>query len=119
MSKTTERYQAALYQVEGLVLDCVTGFSDDSKTVKQVVAEIYAVGDKIKAEGDPYMMAAFGEIVGRSKEVWKRLTTGHQIPAPLNRLNPASTTSQLTVNSMLATMAFGHTVFSCLRVRFS
>ncbi len=78
MSKNTERYKAALYQVEGLVLDCITGFSDDSKTVKQVIADIYAVGEKIKAEGDPYMMAAFGEIVGRSKEVWEAINSGPQ-----------------------------------------
>ena len=58
------------------MLDCVTGFSDDSKTVKQVVAEVYAVGDKIKAEGDPYKMAAFDEIVGRSKEVWEAINNG-------------------------------------------
>ena len=76
MSKNTERYQAALYHIEGLVLDCVTGFSDDSRTVKQVVADIYAVGDKIKAEGDPYMMTAFDEIVGRSKEVWEAVNKG-------------------------------------------
>ncbi len=76
MSKYTERHKAALYHVEGLVLDCVTGFSDDSETVKQVVADIYAVGDKIKAEGDPYMIAAFGEIVGRSKEVWEAINNG-------------------------------------------
>ncbi len=76
MSKYTERYKAALYHVEGLVLDCVTGFSDDSKSVKQVVADIYAVGDKIKAEGDPYRMAAFDEIVGRPKEVWEAIDNG-------------------------------------------
>ena len=73
MPDNTDRYQAALYHVEGLVLDCVTGFSDDSNTVKQVVADIYAVGDKINAEGDPYMMAAFDEIVGRPKEVWEAI----------------------------------------------
>ncbi len=76
MYKNTERHKAALYQVEGLVLDCITGFSDDSKTVKQVVADINAVGEKIMAEGDPYMMAAFGEIVGRSKEVWEAINSG-------------------------------------------
>ncbi len=73
MSKYTERYKAALYNVEGLVLDCVTGISDDSKTVKQVVAAIYAVGAKIKAEADPYRMAAFDEIVGRPKKVWEAI----------------------------------------------
>ncbi len=76
MSKNTERHNAALYHVEGLVLDWVTGFSDDSKTVKQVVADNYAVGDKIKAEGDPYRMVAFDEIVGRSKEVWEAIDNG-------------------------------------------
>jgi hypothetical protein len=75
MSKNAERHKSALYQVEGLVLDCITGFSDDSKTVKQVIADIYAVGEKIKAEGDPYMIAAFDEIVGRSKGVWETINS--------------------------------------------
>jgi hypothetical protein len=49
-----------------------------AKRSSRVVADIYAVGDKIKAEGDPYMMAAFDEIVGRSKEVWEAINNGPQ-----------------------------------------
>ena len=71
MNTDIDRYQSALGDIEALVLDCFAGFKDGSKSFDEIVVDIRAVGDDIRADGDPDRLAALEEIMYRPFKAWR------------------------------------------------